>query len=531
MQSTAVVRQFTGIPINDCRPSQFRLSLLLRDLLAIRWYDVSDARLFGGFSTYTAVKGNWYSPGATAVDGDDVEVSEFQFGADMAVPAIAVLLTELGLPSLVATRQSAVRVHLVCPQLDGRQLSHAAGANFACELWANYPDPQDGKRCQAFSNRSDVLTYLEVLLGLLDAFDGCPTMKGLTVGMDESLHEILVLRAKLAEDRLQLNLKKWLTEEFHAGQLRTKLALVGTLTRFAGTRQVQDVCSLRGVYAVIRLLVFTATSWFALSESEDFKFYLGDKIKTGARGIPVRIDRDFLLSRLATMLQKWTDELLSWKKLRTTTLGGLGMNDFDPVLECAFLTLAYTHDRIVPAPSERFEACERARPDIAGQRTVASGGAAPESEARFWSRELRLEDNRHFPFEQTLHFWRIHEYYIAHKSQLTFPPPSKGRRKETPAKLLLRRRAEEACLRRWRELASLWLKAPADAQMMAAPFVLEVISKTEDLKKEIIAKSNREGLKYREMYDRVCEVQRLILAAASCAPSPHDWRRSLEVAG
>ena len=223
MQSTAVVRQFTGIPINDCRPSQFRLSLLLRDLLAIRWYDVSDARLFGGFSTYTAVKGNWYSPGATAIDGDDVEVSEFQFGADRAVPAIGVLLTELGLPSLVAARQSAVRVHLICPQPDNRHAPHAAGANFACELWANYPDSHDGKLYHGFSTRPDVLTYLEVVLELLDAFDGSPKVRGLTVGSEESLYAALVLKATAnPEDRFQLNLKKWLTEEFYEGQLRSK---------------------------------------------------------------------------------------------------------------------------------------------------------------------------------------------------------------------------------------------------------------------------------------------------------------------
>jgi hypothetical protein len=160
------------------------------------------------------------------------------------------------------------------------------------------------------------------------------------------------------------------------------------------------------------------------------------------------------------------------------------------------------------------------------QRTAAAGGAVPESEARFWSRELRLEDHRHFPFEQTFHFWRIQEYYSNYKTQLIFPTPFKGRRPDAPAKLLLRRRAEDTCLRRWRELASIWLRSPADAQMMAAPFILEVFPKPDNPKARKI-----KDLKTREIYDRVHEVQRLILAAASCAPSPSDWRRSLENAG
>jgi hypothetical protein len=498
MQATAVVRQFTGIPVNDCRPAQSRMTLLLRDLLAIRWHDISDDRLFTGFSTYTAILGNWYSPGATAIEGDNVEVSEFQFGIDRAVPAISVLLTELGLPSLVAARQLCVQMHIVSPPLGGRIDDLQAGSSFSGQIWANYSDSQNPDYLTPLSRKDDVLTYLELVLELLEAFDACPKIPALTVpdspSVDaDSLYAVLVEAIK---SRPLPNFKKWLDAAFVKEQLRVQSLRLHGLKQ-QGTAGAREQSSLKGVYVVIRLLLFATTNWFALCESDSFKIFLSRKLAhVSSRGRPFEISYELLITPARKALQDWTQRLLEWLQLRRS-VGAIA----DPVLECAFLTLAYTCSRIGEATNPPYTWCRIVRPDIAMEADEQEKAGVQIDHGQLWTNELRLEDNRHFPFEQTLHFWRLHDFYSTHKAELLQPTGSGTTKK-----------ADDACLRRWRELANLWLATPADAQMMAAPFIIDAMVP------ELNSKLEKNPL-----YD----VQRRVLASASFAPSPRAWLRSL----
>jgi hypothetical protein len=219
-------------------------------------------------------------------------------------------------------------------------------------------------------------------LELLEAFDACPKLSAFTVpyisGINEdSLYAVLVEGIKT---KLRPNFSDWLKAAFVKEHLQVQsLRWVGLKRQ--GTAGARDLITVPGVYVIIRLLLFAATNWFALCESDSFRAFLDSKLHgTSSRARPLTITYELLMTRARKALQDWTQRLLDWLEWRRN----MGASA-DPVLECALLTLAYTCSRIGEATDPPYDRCRRVRPDIAREADEQEKAAAPLNHRLFWT--------------------------------------------------------------------------------------------------------------------------------------------------